>query len=52
MRVGGWGKEREIKVVKHIVVENIRDIVYKLYMHSFDMCQCLFSGRLVDYHDQ
>lgn len=52
MRVGGWVKEREIKVVKHSVVENVRALSYTLHIRSFDMCQCLFSGRLVDYHDQ
>lgn len=52
MRVGGWGKEREIRVVKHNVVENIRDSVYKSHLHSFDKCQCLFCGCLVDNHDQ
>lgn len=52
MRVGGWGKEREIRVVKHNFVEKMGVFVFKPHMHSFDMCQCLFCRCLVDYHDQ
>lgn len=49
MRVGGWGKEREIRVVKHDVVKKINEILFinHTFTHLSSVCVCFVFVSLI-----